>query len=234
MSTTVRPPFFEIGPKAYLAGEEVIDLAIAADRAAAEHDVQVYFTSPLLELAHVAEATSHLIVQAPHMDPIERGRGVADILPESLLAAGVRSVLLNHVERPVTFATLASTVERAKQVGLMTMVCASSIAEIKACALLGPDIIVAEPTELIGTGKTSDADYMRASAEAVHSIDPSIHVLQAAGIKNGDDVFRTMSVEWADGTGSSSGISKAPDPGAKAAEMIAAARHAFNERPNNQ
>lgn len=233
MNTIVRPPFFEIGPKAYLAGQEVIDLAAAADRAAAEHDVQVFFTAPLLELSRVAEATSHLIVQAPHMDPIERGRGVANILPESLLAAGARSVLLNHVERPVTFATLAGTVERAKEVGLMTMVCASSIAEIKACALLGPDIIVAEPTELIGTGQTSDTDYMRASAEAIHSIDPAIHVLQAAGIKHGDDVFRTMSVEWADGTGSSSGIATAPNPGAIAAEMIAAARRAFDERHNN-
>ena len=30
---TIRAPFFEIGPKSYLYGQEVVDLAIAADQA---------------------------------------------------------------------------------------------------------------------------------------------------------------------------------------------------------
>ena len=30
---TIKAPFFEIGPKSYLYGQDVIDLAIAADKA---------------------------------------------------------------------------------------------------------------------------------------------------------------------------------------------------------
>lgn len=225
----VRPPFFEIGPKAYLVGDEVLDLARRADDAAAEHDVQVFFTAPLTDIAAVAEATENLVVLAPHMDPIERGRGVADVLPESIQAAGAHGVLLNHVERPISYATLEKTINRAKELGLITVVCASSIAEIKAVALLSPDVIVAEPTELIGTGETSDLSYMASSTEAIRSINPEICVLQAAGISSGDDVFRTISA-GADGTGSSSGIAKASDPGAMATEMIAAVRKGWDAR----
>lgn len=31
---TIKAPFFEIGPKSYLYGDEILDLAKAADRAA--------------------------------------------------------------------------------------------------------------------------------------------------------------------------------------------------------
>lgn len=228
--TQIRPPFFEIGPKAYLAGDEVLALAKAADAAAREHDVQVLFTAPFLELAAIAKATTNLVVLAPHMDAIERGRGTAAILPESLVAAGANGVQLNHCERPLTYAELEASIAKAREHGLITMVCANSVAEIKAVALLGPDVIVAEPTELIGTGTTSDLSYMQAAAEAAHAIDPRIRVLQAAGISGGDDVERVLRMPAADGTGSSSGIAKADDPSAMAVEMIAAARRGFDAR----
>ena len=78
--------------------------------------------------------------------------------------------------------------------------------------MLGPNIIVAEPTELIGTGKTSDMDYVKASIEAVKSIDPEIMVLQGAGISNGNDVYNVI-FAGAEATGSSSGVVKAKDQG---------------------
>lgn len=40
------------------------------------------------------------------MDPLEPGRGLADILPESLVAAGAEGVMLNHVEKPLTLGVL--------------------------------------------------------------------------------------------------------------------------------
>lgn len=223
----LRPPFFEIGPKAYLVGDEVVELAIAADQAAARHGVQVLFTAPLAELSRVARATKHLVLGAPHMDPIERGRGLADVLAESLVEAGARAVMLNHAERPLSFSTLEATVRRAEQVGLASVVCASSIAEIQAVAHLAPDVIVAEPTELIGSGTSSDLGYMQASTRAVREIDPRILVLQAAGIAGGEDVFGVMAA-GADATGSSSGIATAPNRAAMADEMILAAKRGWD------
>ena len=225
----ISPPFFEIGPKAYLVGDEVLELAVAADRASAEHGVQVIFTTPFTDIARVAAATENLLVCAPHMDPIRRGRGTADILPEALKAAGANGVQLNHAERPIAFPVLERTIRRAEEVGLFTMVCASSLAEIRAVALLAPDIIVAEPTELIGTGTTSDTAYIRASLEAVRTINPNVLVLLAAGIAAGGDVFRVMAA-GPDGTGSSSGVAKARDRRSMVDEMVSSARQGWESR----
>ena len=109
----IKAPFFEIGPKSYLCGDDVLDLALAADAAAEKYGVDIIFTTPLVELRRVAEATRHIHVFAPHMDPIKPGRGVADVLPESLVAAGAEGVMINHCEKPVSLATLRETIKRA-------------------------------------------------------------------------------------------------------------------------
>ena len=229
MSTTIKAPFFEIGPKSYLYGQDVIDLAIAADKASEKYDVDIIFTTPIVEIARVKAATKRLHVFAPHMDPIVPGRGLADILPESLVAAGAEGVMLNHVEKPVTFDTLAATIKRAEEVGLTTIVCADSMADASKIATLHPDIIVAEPSELIGTGVSVGPEYVEAATKCVKDVDANILVLTAAGISNGQDVYNTI-IAGADATGSSSGVAKAPDRAAMVDEMIAAVRKAWDER----
>lgn len=229
MSTTIKAPFFEIGPKSYLYGQDVIDLAIAADKASEKYDVDIIFTTPIVEIARVKAATKRLHVFAPHMDPIVPGRGLADILPESLVAAGAEGVMLNHVEKPVDFDTLAATIKRAEEVGLTTIVCADSMADASKIATLHPDIIVAEPSELIGTGVSVGPEYVEAATKCVKDVDANILVLTAAGISNGQDVYNTI-IAGADATGSSSGVAKAPDRAAMVDEMIAAVRKAWDER----
>lgn len=226
---SIRPPFFEIGPKSYLYGQDVIDLAKAADAASEKYHVDVIFTTPVVEIARVKAATKHIHVFAPHMDPIRPGRGLADILPESLAAAGAEGVMLNHCERPVSLSVLRETILRAQETGLTTIVCAGSASEAGMIAMLKPDIIVAEPSELIGTGVSSGPAYVSAAMRAVKDISPDTLVLTAAGISSGQDVYDTI-LAGADATGSSSGIAKAADRAAMAEEMIAAARRAWDDR----
>lgn len=225
----IKAPFFEIGPKSYLYGQNVIDLAIAADKASEKYGVDIIFTTPIVEIARVKATTKHIHVFAPHMDPIVPGRGLADVLPESLVAAGAEGVMLNHVEKPLTLATLKATIKRAEEVGLTTIVCADSIVEAGMIAKLNPDIIVAEPSELIGTGLTSGPEYVAAAAKSVKDVNPDILVLTAAGIANGQDVYNTI-IAGADATGSSSGVAKAADRAAMVDEMISAVRRAWDER----
>lgn len=226
---TIRPPFFEIGPKSYLYGEDILSLAKAADAASEKYGVHIIFTTPVVEIARVKAATKHIHVFAPHMDPLRPGRGLADILPESLVAAGAEGVMLNHVEKPLSISVLRETILRADEVGLATIVCADSIKEAGMIAHLNPNIIVAEPSELIGTGVTNGPEYIRAAVDAVKSVNPDILVLPAAGIANGEDVYNTI-FAGADATGSSSGIAKAPDRTAMVEEMISAARRAWDDR----
>ena len=102
----IKPPFFEIGPKSYLYGDDILDLALAADKASEKYDVDIIFTTPLVDIRRIKEATKRIHVFAPHMDPIYPGRGLADTLPESLVAAGAEGVMLNHCEKPLTFEVL--------------------------------------------------------------------------------------------------------------------------------
>ena len=226
---TIKAPFFEIGPKSYLYGQDVIDLAIAADKASEKYGVDIIFTTPIVEIARVKAATKRIHVFAPHMDPIVPGRGLADILPESLVAAGAEGVMLNHVEKPLDFETLEKTIKRAEEVGLTTIVCADSMADASRIAGLHPDIIVAEPSELIGTGVSVGPEYVAAATDSVKKVDENILVLTAAGIAGGEDVYNTI-MAGADATGSSSGVAKAADRPAMVDEMISAVRRAWNER----
>ncbi|MBQ8308726.1 MAG: triose-phosphate isomerase [Clostridia bacterium] len=225
----VKLPFFEIGPKSYLYGDDILELAKAADAASEKYGVDIIFTTPVVDIRRVREATKNIHVFAPHMDPIPVGRGLADILPESLVAAGADGVMLNHVEKPISFEVLEKTIERANEVGLTTIVCADSLAEASKIATLNPDIIVAEPSELIGTGVSVGKEYVEAATKSVKDVNPEILVLTAAGISNGEDVYNTI-VAGADATGSSSGVAKAKDRAAMVDEMIAAVRKAWDER----
>ena len=225
----VNVPFFEIGPKSYLYGDDILELAKAADEASEKYGVDIIFTTPVVDIRRVKEATKNIHVFAPHMDPIYPGRGLADILPESLKAAGADGVMLNHVEKPLEFEVLAETIKRADEIGLTTIVCADSLADASKIAGLKPDIIVAEPSELIGTGVSVGKEYVEAATKSVKDVDADILVLTAAGISNGEDVYNTI-IAGADATGSSSGVAKAEDRAAMVDEMIAAVRRAWNER----
>lgn len=229
MKKQICAPFFEIGPKSYLYGEEILELALAADRASEKYGVDIIFTCPVVDIRRVCEATKFIHVFAPHMDPIPVGRGLADILPESLVVAGAEGVMLNHVEKPLPFDVLANTIKRANEVGLLTIVCADSMADATKIAGLHPDIIVAEPSELIGTGISVGPEYVAAATECVKNVDENILVLTAAGISTGQDVYNTI-IAGADATGSSSGVAKAADREAMVDEMIAAVRKAWDER----
>lgn len=225
----LEPPFFEIGPKNYLYGQDIVDLAKAADEAARKYNIRVIYTTPYADIRAVASQTRNLYVFAPHMDCAQVGRGLANVLPESLRAAGAVGVMLNHTERPLTVNCLHETLARAKALSMLTIVCADSLDETRAIAAMNPDMMVTEPTELIGTGRAAGTDYVRSSMETVLKVSPDIGVLVGGGVSCGSDVFRIIDA-GADATGSSSGIAKAADPERMIWEMIAAVREAWDGR----
>lgn len=229
---TIKPPFFEIGPKAYMYGERAIKLARAADTAARKYSVDVIFTPQPTDIYPIAREVPALYVCAQHMDALNPGRGLGSVLPEALKEAGARGVMLNHAEKPLPLGVLKATIRRAEEAGLFSIVCADSIAEAKAIAQLKPDIIVAEPSELIGGARAAESDYVLESIRAVKSIDARIRVLLGAGIRTGEDVYRVI-LAGADATGSSSAICACDDPEAVMDEMLCAAKEAYAKRTNN-
>lgn len=216
---TLRTPFFVVNPKAYLYGEEAVKLAKVADELAGKLDLDILFTVQQIDAVRVKQETNHLFVTVQHLDGIEIGRGMGYILPEAVAAAGVTATFLNHAEHPLTLHDLANAMKRADELGILTIVCADSIAEAKAVASLNPDIIVCEPTELIGTGQTSDQSYMERTNQTIRQINPEIKILQAAGISTIADVEKALR-SGADGTGGTSGIVCALDPAKILTDML--------------
>lgn len=229
MKPQIRTPYFEIGTKNYIYGDQVLEYAKAADAAAEKYDIDVLFITPCTEIRRVAENTRHLIVLAPYMDTLRPGRGMADILPEGLKAAGAQGVVVNHCEKPMSVPAVKATIDRARELDFLVFACADTVDEAKALAQLHPDILNPEPSELIGgAGGVSDMAFVREVIEAIKAIDPDIMVEQAAGITSGRQVYDFI-MAGSEAAGAASGIINAEDPLAMIDEMIAATRKAADD-----
>ena len=229
MKPKIRTPYFEIGTKNYIYGDTVLEYALAADKAAEKYDIDVLFITPAVEIRRVAENTKHLIVLAPYMDTLRPGRGMADILPEALKAAGAQGVVINHCEKPMSLPQMKKTIDRARELDFLVFACADTLEEAKAIAELHPDIINPEPSAIIGGGNgVSPMDYVKDSIRVIKEIYPDILVEQAAGITNGQQVYDFI-MAGSEAAGAASGIMNASDPIAMIDEMIAATRRAADD-----
>ena len=229
MKPTIRVPYFEVGTKNYVYGDTLLEYAIAADKAAEKYDIDVLFICSPVEIRRVCENTKNLIVLAPYMDTLRPGRGMADILPEGLKAAGAQGVVINHCEKPMSLPQMKATIDRAKELDMLVFACADTLAEAKAIAQLHPDIINPEPSDIIGGGNgVSPMAYVKDSIKVIKEIYPDIMVEQAAGITNGQHVYDFI-MAGSEAAGAASGIMNAEDPIAMIDEMIAATRRAADD-----
>ena len=226
----ISVPFFEFGPKNYMYGDRLLDLVEVMDGLAQKYDMDVLVDVQTTDLRLIAKNTSSRIhVYAQHMDPVCVGRGMGQILPEAVKATGAVGVMLNHAEHRMPLDEIRKAIARADEIGLATVVCSDREEEIRAVAEMHPNIVVAEPSELIGSGISVGREYVEACVRLVKSVDPRILVLPSAGISCGGDCYRIIRA-GADASGSSSAICKAESPAAMAEEMMAAVRRAYDER----
>ena len=226
----ISEPFFEYGPKCYMYGETLLKMAKGLEKLAEKYKVNVVLDIPDTEIYNIAHSvdTKKVHVYSQHMDSIGVGRGMGRTLPEALVAAGAVGVMLNHAEHKLSIEEIEKAIKRADEVGLATMVCADSIEEVKAVARLAPNILVAEPTELIGTGKPADKAYVDEVIRVIREINPDIMPFPSAGISKGQDCYNIIKA-GSSASGCSSAIAKAEKPLALAEEMIAAVRRAYDE-----
>ncbi len=224
-----RKPFLVVNPKSYLFGKESLELALASDQVAKDTGLTIFFTCPYADIRMIKEKTSHILVTAQSMDPLTPGRGMGHLLGESLKEAGAQALFLNHAENPKTLSDLYKTIKRSKELGLISIVCADSVVEAKAVSCMKPDIVLAEPTDLIGTGQVAEDSYTTDTCKAIASIDSEVLVMIASGVSTADDCYNVVKL-GADGTGATSGILNAPDPKVRVREMAEAIVKAWNER----
>lgn len=153
-------------------------------------------------------------VFAQHIDPITYGKNTGHTLPEAVVDAGAYGTLLNHSERQISLDRIEASIKRAREVDLVTIVCADTVETAKKIALIGPDVIAIEPPELIGSGisvSTAKPEIVSGAVKAVKNVNPDVKVLCGAGITNGEDASAALEL-GAKGILVASGVVKSDNP----------------------
>lgn len=198
-------------------GEAAVRLAKIHEEVARETGANIQVAVQAVDLAIVSGAVK-IPVHAQHIDPVGFGGYTGYILPESVKQAGAVGTLLNHSERRLTREVLAASIKRAKELGLMTIVCAKDPEEGASFLEFDPDLIAVEPPELIGgdiSVSTAQPDIIKNAAKLIGSD----KLLVGAGVKNGKDV--RIAVELgARGVLLASGVTKAKDPKAVLMDLV--------------
>ena len=130
--------------------------------------------------------------------------------------------LLNHSEnRFLDFETLSIAHDRAKEVGLKTLIFAKDIEELEKISSLHPDFISYEPPELIGS---KDASVATAKPEIISSAatmskNAGIPLIVGAGVHSSQDVKKCLEL-GAIGVAVASDIMNAIDPRSELLDLV--------------
>ena len=213
--TKLCTPIILINFKTYqeATGKRALKLSETAEKASLETEVCIGLAPQLTDIAPVARLVT-LPVFVQHIDPITPGSFTGHVLPESVKEAGATGTLINHSERRLRLADIDTTIRRAREAGLVSVVCANNPAVSAAVAALKPDMLAVEPPELIGTGipvSKAKPEVVSGTVELVKEINPDVVVLCGAGITRGEDVAAALRL-GTEGVLVASGVVKAKDP----------------------
>ncbi|MET1160248.1 MAG: triose-phosphate isomerase [Thermoprotei archaeon] len=230
-------PILAINYKAYYPhsfGENALRIARSAVEVSREYNIEIILAPPYTEIPRILDvvAGTDVKVYAQHADPIEPGAHTGYIPLEGLKEAGVHGVILNHSEHRLRLADINWLIQRAKKLGLTTLVCADTPETGAAVAVLNPDMIAVEPPELIGTGipvSKAKPEVITKSVELIRRINTEVVLLTGAGISKGEDVYRAIELGTL-GVLVASAIVKSPEPYKVIREMAENAVKAFSKK----
>jgi len=148
-----------------------------------------------------------------HIDPISFGAHTGAILPEEVIRLQGKGTFLNHSEHQILFRDLQSSVARAREVGLKTLVFAKDILVLQRVLKLRPDFVSYEPPELVGSTTTS---VSQAKPEVIYEAGEmcriaGIPLIVGAGIHSTEDVQVALQ-GGAQGIAVATDIVKSTDP----------------------
>ena len=148
----------------------------------------------LMTMKEIVDKTK-LNVFSQHADHASLGAHTGRISPKELKQIGVKGTILNHSERKIPLKFLKEIIEDCKNNKLKTVVCASSLSEVKKIAQFQPDYIAYEPKELIGgeiSVTESKPDIIVDAVEIVKDISPKTKVLCGAGVHGKEDLGHAL------------------------------------------
>ncbi len=210
----IKFPLILINFKAYpqSSGKKSVELAKVAEEVWKEAGITIAVAPQLTDLALVASSVE-IPVFSQHADPVTPGSRTGHVTLEAIKDAGAIGTMINHSERRIRADEIDVIVKRAKELGLVTVVCANTPEVTAAMAALGPDMVAIEPPELIGTGipvSKAKPEVVQDSVKLVQKVNPEVKVLCGAGISTGEDVVAALNL-GTKGVLLASGVVKAKD-----------------------
>jgi triosephosphate isomerase len=183
-----------INTKAYKegTGKRALRLAQTCKRLSRKTRAEIILS---VQPSDIPVTSKHILTFAQHIDAVKPGSHTGHILPEAVKAAGARGTLINHSERRLTLKEIRERIERARELGMTTVVCVPRTSMVSNVASLKPDYIAIEPPELIGTGIPVSKAKPRVITEAVQlarKANPRVRVLCGAGISTDEDVSKAL------------------------------------------
>lgn len=225
--STIRTPLILLNFKTYdgATGKAALSLAKMAEEVGMETGVCLGVAPQFTDIDRIATAVG-IPVFAQHIDPISFGSYTGHVLPQAVKAAGAVGTLINHSERRLREEDVEAAVGKAREVGLISVVCADTAEACQKLAAFKPDMVAVEPPELIGTGipvSKARPEVVTSAVQLVKSVNSQITVLCGAGITVGEDVAAALRL-GTEGVLLASGVVKAKDPRAALLDLAKATR----------
>lgn len=214
----LKTPIIIVNFKTYRSatGERAVSLAKKCEKVSLETKANIAIAVSVPDIYHISKAVS-IPVLSEHIDDIEYDSHTGGILAEDVKENGAIGTLLNHSEKRIATDVIERSIKRAKEAGLITVVCAENAGEGKKISSFEPDFIAVEPPELIGgevSVSTAQPELIKESVEKIGR-----NVLVGAGVKTAEDVKKALELGAA-GVLVASGVTKADDPEKALKELV--------------
>ena len=176
--------YIEIGSK------KTLELAKIAEKIKKEYQINIMVSPPIPSLSEIATHIDIPVI-SQHVDYVPAGASTGYISPEILKSYGISGSLLNHSEHRIEKQQIIKqSIEKLREIGLMSIVCANTAEEVGILSKLNPDIIAIEPPELIGSGRAVSKENPKIVLEAIEESQKysNAKIICGAGITDGHDV----------------------------------------------
>ena len=208
-------PIIIVNLKAYEQGYGAngYDLCKIMEELTLEHKVNLAAAVSPIDLVDFSDNLD-IPIFAQHVDGVNFGSHTGSILPEAVRYSGAVGTLVNHAECQMSWEEIEKTINRCKELDLLTVLCTADIASSEKGSHLNPDMIAVEPPELIGgdiSVSTAKPEIISDTVEVVKKINSDISVLCGAGVKTQDDISKAISL-GSEGILLASGVVKSSEP----------------------
>lgn len=212
-----------VNTKNYKTSSELLKLAKLIE----SHDLHIILAIPATDLYPISAKTT-LNVYAQHVDYLKDEKTTGHTSAQSVRASGASGTLLNHSEHKLTLDVLKKTIEQCNKAHIVTLVCASTLAEAKSILQFKPSLIAFEDPSLISTGKSITSSKKHDIIKFVSLLKGKSTIpLCGAGISSIDDVKQAYAL-GCKGVLIASAITNAPER--KAAAFLSDLHTFFREK----